>query len=326
MTRHLWYKRDGAAFIEGTMGLTLEEKGAYSLCLDLIYTNGGPIRDDARWLAGVCGVSIRKWNRIRAALVAGGKLFEQGGRLMNARAAAEIEQFVSNRPFSVRHRGENPAKSPENSSNTEDKARQNMATANESNGLRRGAVPSTGDKKRIEEKEQTLSSDPPGGGSDPHASRKSCPEDFEAFWKSYPTDKLMSKSRALERWQRLAPADRARAQAAMPAFRAHCARDPTYRPLHAERFLAQRRFDGLAEAPAPERNEAAATTAWNGRAAPLVAEIGAAKFLAWFGEAEFTPGPPAIITVKRTFQRNWIATNYEAPLRRAFGEFELRAA
>src|SRR5688572_31678835 len=51
-----WYKRCGADFIHGTMMLTLEEKGAYSLCLDLIYDRGGPIPDDARWLSGVCGV------------------------------------------------------------------------------------------------------------------------------------------------------------------------------------------------------------------------------------------------------------------------------
>jgi uncharacterized protein YdaU (DUF1376 family) len=56
-----WYKRCGADFIHGTMMLSLEEKGAYSLCLDLIYDRGGPIPDDARWLSGVCGVSLRKW-------------------------------------------------------------------------------------------------------------------------------------------------------------------------------------------------------------------------------------------------------------------------
>lgn len=79
MTRRPWYKRDGAAFISGTMGLTLEEKGAYSLCLDLIYSEGGPIRDDARWLAGVCGVSLRKWATLRDRLIMAGKLSCEDG-------------------------------------------------------------------------------------------------------------------------------------------------------------------------------------------------------------------------------------------------------
>lgn len=76
-----WYKRCGADFIHGTMMLTLEEKGAYSLCLDLIYDRGGPIADDARWLSGVCGVSIRKWNSIRERLVSLGKIQVQDGLL-----------------------------------------------------------------------------------------------------------------------------------------------------------------------------------------------------------------------------------------------------
>lgn len=85
-----WYKRCGADFIHGTMNLTLEEKGAYSLCLDLIYDRGGPIPDDARWLSGVCGVSMRKWNSLRQSLISAGKLTVENGFLTNSRAALEI--------------------------------------------------------------------------------------------------------------------------------------------------------------------------------------------------------------------------------------------
>jgi uncharacterized protein YdaU (DUF1376 family) len=85
-----WYKRCGADFIHGTMMLTLEQKGAYSLCLDLIYDRGGPIPDDARWLSGVCGVSIRKWNSIRERLIELGKITVKGGHLTNERASSEL--------------------------------------------------------------------------------------------------------------------------------------------------------------------------------------------------------------------------------------------
>lgn len=85
-----WYKRCGADFIHGTMNLTLEEKGAYSLCLDLIYDRGAAIPDDARWLSGVCGVSIRKWNAMRQRLIETGKIYVANGLLSNARADLEM--------------------------------------------------------------------------------------------------------------------------------------------------------------------------------------------------------------------------------------------
>ena len=88
---HRWYKRCGADFISGTMGLSLEEKGAYSLCLDLIYDHGGPIPDDARWLSGICGVSLRKWTAIKNRLVETGKIKVFDGFISNFRAEKELE-------------------------------------------------------------------------------------------------------------------------------------------------------------------------------------------------------------------------------------------
>ena len=116
-----WYKRCGADFIHGTMMLTLEEKGAYSLCLDLIYDRGGPIPDDARWISGVCGVSIRKWNSIRDRLIETGKITVLNGELSNARADFELvsmEKYSRNQAESGakggRKRAENDANSRKN--------------------------------------------------------------------------------------------------------------------------------------------------------------------------------------------------------------------
>lgn len=72
------------------------------------------------------------------------------------------------------------------------------------------------------------------------------PQDFEKFWTAYPTDALMSKKQAYDAWKRLAPEDRAKAHSAAPSFAEHCRKNPDYRPLHAVRFLSQRRFDGFA--------------------------------------------------------------------------------
>lgn len=80
-------------------------------------------------------------------------------------------------------------------------------------------------------------------------SRISYPDDFEQFWQEYPTDPLMSKKQALAAWKRLGEEDREAARAAIQAFRSHCRSNPDYRPVHAERFLSQRRFDGFGAAP-----------------------------------------------------------------------------
>ncbi|HEY8255462.1 MAG TPA: hypothetical protein VIG39_12520 [Rhizomicrobium sp.] len=74
-------------------------------------------------------------------------------------------------------------------------------------------------------------------------------ESFEEFWKAYPTDPLMSKKKARGEWERLNLADRAAAIKTVPAFRDLCASRVNYRPVHAWRFLAERRFDGFMQPP-----------------------------------------------------------------------------
>lgn len=61
------------------------------MVLDLIYDRQGAIPDDPKWIAGVCGCSVRKWHVIRQKLLADGKLTDLGGTLGNKRASKEIE-------------------------------------------------------------------------------------------------------------------------------------------------------------------------------------------------------------------------------------------
>lgn len=110
-----WYKRYPADFIAATLHLSLEEKGAFSIVLDLIYDRGEPIPDDSRWIARVCGCSTRKWNVIRQALIEDDKIAETGdGRLTNKRS----EKERGNAAKTSRARAENalnsPDKTPEN--------------------------------------------------------------------------------------------------------------------------------------------------------------------------------------------------------------------
>jgi uncharacterized protein YdaU (DUF1376 family) len=101
-----WYRRFPDNFIAGTVGLTLEEKGAYSLVLDLMYVRGGPVPDEPRYIAGVCNCSVRKWNAIREKLLAIGKLHVVDGYLTNERAEKEIENAAKD----AQERAENGAK------------------------------------------------------------------------------------------------------------------------------------------------------------------------------------------------------------------------
>lgn len=82
---------------------------------------------------------------------------------------------------------------------------------------------------------------------------KPYPEDFEQFWKAYPTDKNMPKKPAFKQWQRLSPDKRAAAIAAIPGFRAYCRANDWYRPIYADRFLSQEKFEGYAIAAIPGR-------------------------------------------------------------------------
>lgn len=149
-----WYKRCGADFIHGTMMLTLEEKGAYSLCLDLIYDRSGPIPDDARWLAGVCGVSTRKWNAIRNKLVDLGKLTAENGHLSNVRADFEL---VSSE-FRARERAESGAKGGR-------KRAENQGSPKENSDLAEAELKQP--PKQIREEEIRCSVDKSTGGEPP---------------------------------------------------------------------------------------------------------------------------------------------------------------
>lgn len=86
-----YYKAYPRDFIEGTIGMAFEVKGAYRLILDLIYMQGGNLPDDARYISGALGCSVKKWNGLREKLIEAGKIEVRGGYLGNHRADLELE-------------------------------------------------------------------------------------------------------------------------------------------------------------------------------------------------------------------------------------------
>lgn len=131
MSERPWYRRYPSDFLHGTAGMSLEVKGAYSVVLDLIFDRRGPIPDDARWIAGHCGCSVRLWNRIRSELIEAGKLIAQDGKLGNERALRE----VANDELSARKLAENGAKGGNKSAETRRNRAENRSEPNENNDI-----------------------------------------------------------------------------------------------------------------------------------------------------------------------------------------------
>jgi len=88
-----WYKRYPRDFHDGTRALTLEERGAYSDIVDMIFILGRPLPDKSDSIAHELHVSTRTWNRVRAALLNAGKLYVTAdGCLSNQRADEELAE------------------------------------------------------------------------------------------------------------------------------------------------------------------------------------------------------------------------------------------
>jgi uncharacterized protein YdaU (DUF1376 family) len=105
-----YYKAYPRDFIEGTVGMPFEVKCAYRVILDLIYLQNGNLPDDARYISGQLGCSVRMWNGIRKALIAAGKIFIREGAISNFRADNELEtsrKFQEKQSENRRHPNKN---------------------------------------------------------------------------------------------------------------------------------------------------------------------------------------------------------------------------
>lgn len=89
-----YYKAYPRDFVEGTIGMPFEIKCAYRVVIDLIYMQGGKLPDDARYISGLLGCSLRKWKAIRSDLIARRKLHVSGEFLTNNRADKELETLT----------------------------------------------------------------------------------------------------------------------------------------------------------------------------------------------------------------------------------------
>lgn len=94
-TSYPWYKRYAEDYRKGTRHLSLAARGAYSDILDMMYMEGGALRDDDFQIACELRVKMRVWLRVREELFEAKKLFSRKGFIYNERAEKELNERKS---------------------------------------------------------------------------------------------------------------------------------------------------------------------------------------------------------------------------------------
>lgn len=212
-----YYKAYPRDFIEGTIGMAFELKGAYRLVLDLIYMQNGRLPDDARYISGQLGCTVRAWNGYREQLVKLGKLTVENGIISNFRASLELDNLAE----ISRKNAENGRLSHKNKS-------LGQAVANRSVSH---TEPDTDTERKREVGKPT-----------------SCP--FSDFWAVWPNK--TAKRNAEKAWAKLSADDRAAAIRLAPEwFEAWRKASPTLSAIHPASFLNGRRWEDAMPAGSP---------------------------------------------------------------------------
>lgn len=219
-----WYKHDIPAWMDGTEALDDAPYRVYHVICQLIYLNEGPIAFNEHGIAGRCKQSIRTFRAALQTLFDAGKLTLADGRISNSRAKKELEKVSENR-LNASKGGQKssevrklPAKSLEN---------KDLESSDASNDFKPIREEKTREEKR----------------------RKDSPdysEEFQVkFWEPYPRKQGVSKPEAWKAWQKLTPAQREAASAAVGPYRTSVASKSMEYVLHPCRFLSQHRFEGF---------------------------------------------------------------------------------
>lgn len=161
-----YYKRFPRSFFEGTIGMSFEVRAAYGLVLDMIYMSDGRLPDDPRYISGLLGCSVRKWNSIRSELIERGKLQCENGIISNFRADYLCEE---QRKY-------------------QEKQSENRSKANKNSDLKSPPSPPKSDHKEEEEEKEidkSISS---------AREAKSDHDFFEEAWKLYQSCKLKASA------------------------------------------------------------------------------------------------------------------------------------
>jgi Protein of unknown function (DUF1376) len=91
-----WYKHDPHRFLEGVIGLTPAERGAYITLIDLLYARAplGNVTDEL--VTKAMAINPRTWRALKAGLMAKGKVHETPKGLIANGVRTELE-WAANR-------------------------------------------------------------------------------------------------------------------------------------------------------------------------------------------------------------------------------------
>lgn len=249
-------------YITGTMGMQLEQEGAYIRFLMRLYQRGKPLPDDDRFMAMCMNLSIRVWKRVRDGLVAVGKIIARAGCLTNARFEKERQQraeMMRKQAEAARLRwqrqraekmglAEVSPKFGESLDETSPKLSEFIAK--KPNEI--SASPITSNMLTINQYPLTIDNNPPTvpprGDGAPKRKKTPVPEEysksFEAFWEIYP--RKIAKGAASNAWQRLSLEQQRRAYRALkdqlPGLRSQVRPDGNFCP-HPATWINEGRFD-----------------------------------------------------------------------------------
>lgn len=88
-----WYKRYPSDALTGYSMLTLEERGAYTTLLDLMYDDGEPLLDNERLRAGQLGVPLQRYKKLRNILIDKKKIYmNDDDKISNNRFDEEMKK------------------------------------------------------------------------------------------------------------------------------------------------------------------------------------------------------------------------------------------
>lgn len=219
-------------YISGVGGvLTAEQQGVYWMICSLIMSEGCAIEFNERRIAAQCLVRPSKARALVEGLVAMGKIkVDEDGKLYQKRALNEVEK-ASKR---IKTAAENGSKGGRPLKIVEEIQRNEEAAGSSGEKLTTNYQPPT---INPEETKDVRTKAP--------RKRLSYTELFLAFWTAFPTDSLMSKSEAYKAFCALSEEEQAQVVQSVPAFKAYCSAHPDYRPIHACRYITQRRFEGF---------------------------------------------------------------------------------
>lgn len=219
-------------YVSGVGGvLTAEQQGVYWMICSLIMSEGAPIDFNERRFAAQCLIRPSKARALVEGLIVMGKIkVNDEGKLYQNRALNEVEKAAKR----IKTASENGAKGGRPAQIVEENQQTEKATGSSGEKLTTNYQPPT----IIEEKKPDLRTKSP-------KRRLSYSDAFLAFWQAYPTDSLMSKSEAGKAFEALSDEEQQQVSQSVPAFRAYCSQHPDYRPVHANRYITQRRFEGF---------------------------------------------------------------------------------